>query len=61
MAGERAGVLLGQLRELLAAAELGEFPNSAAYRHRVEGGVTALEAVLCLPPSLGSGVSDIPG
>ncbi len=48
----RTVLLLDQLRELLAAVESGEVPAGAAYRHRVEGGITALEAVLGLPPSL---------
>jgi hypothetical protein len=48
----RAVTLLGQLRELLDAAESGELPVGPSYRHRVEGGITALEAVLGLPPSL---------
>ena len=50
-----ATALLGQLRELLAAAESGELPVSAAYRHRAEGAITAVEAVLGLPPSLAPG------
>lgn len=52
MARSRAAVLLDQLRELLAAVESGELPVGPAYRHRVEGGITALEAALGLPPSL---------
>lgn len=48
----RTVLLLDQLRELLAAVESGEVPAGPAYRHRVEGGITALEAVLGLPPSL---------
>lgn len=47
-----ARVLLDQLREALAAVESGELPASAAYRHRVEGGITALEAALSRPSSL---------
>lgn len=49
-------VLLGQLRELLVAAESGELPVSTEYRHRVEGAITAVEAVLGLPPSLAPGL-----
>ncbi len=48
----RAVLLLDQLRELLAAVESGEVPAGPVYRHRVEGGITALEAALGLPPSL---------
>jgi hypothetical protein len=44
--------LLTQMREALAAAESGELPVSAAYRHRLEGGITALEAALGRPSSL---------
>ncbi|WP_090071115.1 hypothetical protein [Lentzea flaviverrucosa] len=47
-----ATALLDQLRELLAAAESGELPVGAEYRHRLEGAITAVEAVLGLPPSL---------
>lgn len=49
---ERARVLDGQLVELLEAARSGELPVGPAFRHRLEGGITALEAVLGLPPSL---------
>ncbi|WP_207311947.1 hypothetical protein [Lentzea alba] len=52
----RATVLLDQLRELLAAAESGELPVSGDYRHRLEGAITAVEAVLGLPPSLAPGL-----
>ena len=55
-AGTRARVLLDQLRELLAAVDAGELPAGPAYRHRIEGAITALEAVLELPPSLGHDV-----
>ena len=48
----RTVLLLDQLRELLAAVESGEVPARRGYRHRVEGGITALEAALGLPPSL---------
>jgi hypothetical protein len=53
---ERARVLHGQLVELLEAARSGELPVGPAFRHRLEGGITALEAVLGLPPSLGEDV-----
>lgn len=53
---ERAQVLHGQLVELLEAARSGELPVGPAFRHRLEGGITALEAVLGLPPSLGANV-----
>lgn len=46
-------MLLDRLRELLAAVESVEIPAGPAYRHRVEGGITVLEAALGLPPSLG--------
>jgi hypothetical protein len=52
----RSMALLDQLRELLAAIESGELPAGPAYRHRVEGGITVLEATLGLPSSLGAGV-----
>ncbi|WP_156077386.1 MULTISPECIES: hypothetical protein [Pseudonocardiaceae] len=54
----RAVVLLDQLRELLAAVESGELPVGTAYRHRLEGAVTAVEAVLGLPPSLSEGMPE---
>ncbi len=50
---EQARVLHGQLVELLAAARSGELPVGPAFRHRLEDRITALEAVLGLPPSLG--------
>jgi hypothetical protein len=53
---ERAQVLHGQLAELLEAARSGELPVGPAFRHRLEGGITALEAVLGLPPSLSEDV-----
>ncbi len=37
----RSVLLLDQLRELLAAVESGEVPAGPAYRHRVEGGMSA--------------------
>lgn len=49
---QRARVLLGQLVEMLEAVQSGELPVGPAYRHRLEGGITALEAVLGMPPSL---------
>jgi hypothetical protein len=56
----QARVLLDQLRELHAAIGSGELPAGPAYRHRVEGAITALEAAQGLPPSLGGVVlSDI--
>jgi len=56
-----ARALLGQLRELLAAAEAGAVPDAGpAYRHRVEGAVTALEAVLGEPSSLVPGLVERP-
>lgn len=55
-----ARVLLDQLRELLAAIESGELPAGPAYRHRVEGAITALESVLGLPPSLAPGLFEHP-
>jgi len=49
----RAVLLLDQLRELLVAVESGEVPGAGpAYRHRVQGGITALEAALGKPSSL---------
>ncbi|MGH3800015.1 MAG: hypothetical protein ACRDTD_07780 [Pseudonocardiaceae bacterium] len=50
---QRARVLHGQIVELLNAARAGELPVVPAYVHRLEGAVTALEAVLGMPPSLG--------
>lgn len=54
-------MLLGQLRELLAAIESRELPAGPTYRHRVEGGITALEAVPArrtgdLPGAAGPGI-----
>ena len=49
----RSVLLLNQLRELLAAVDSGAVPGvGPAYRHRVQGGITALEAALGLAPSL---------
>ena len=49
----RSVLLLEQLRELLAAVESGAVPDAGpAYQHRVQGGITALEAALGLAPSL---------
>jgi len=53
----RSVLLLDQLRELLAAVESGAVPGAVpgagpAYLHRVQGGITALEAALGQPPSL---------
>ena len=49
----RTVLLLDQLRELLAAVESGAVPDAGpAYQHRVQGGITALEAALGLAPSL---------
>jgi len=53
---DRARVLHGQLVELLEAARSGELPVGPAFRHRLEGGITALEAVLGMAPSLGTDV-----
>jgi len=53
---ERARVLHDQVVELVEAARSDELPVVPAFRHRLEGGITALEAVLGLPPSLGEGV-----
>lgn len=53
---DRARVLHAQLVELLEAARSGALPVGPAFRHRVEGGITALEAVLGLAPSLGADV-----
>lgn len=47
--------LHGQMVELLDAARSGELPVGPSYRHRVEGAITTLEAVLGLPPSLAPG------
>lgn len=51
-----ARTLHAQLVELLDATRSGELPVGPAFRHRLEGGVTALEAVLGLPASLGGDV-----
>lgn len=53
---ERARVLHGQVVELVEAARSDELPVGPAFRHRLEGGITALEAVLGLPPSLSEDV-----
>ena len=55
----RSVLLLGQLRELLAAVESGAVPDAGpAYQHRVQGGITALEAALGLAPSLVPGLGE---
>jgi len=55
----RSVLLLDQLRELLAAVEAGAVPDAGpAYLHRVQGGITALEAALGLPPSLVPGLRE---
>lgn len=51
-----ATALLDQLRESLAAVQSGELPVGADYRHRLEGAITAVEAVPGLPPSLAPGL-----
>jgi hypothetical protein len=53
-----ARVLLGQLRELRAPVESGELPVGPAYRHRLEGGIAVLEAVLGVPSSLVSELAE---
>lgn len=48
-----AAVLLDQLREVHAATVAGAVPLVGRdYRLRIEGAITAMEAVLGLPPSL---------
>ena len=55
----RSVLLLDQLRELLAAVEAGAVPGvGPAYLHRVQGGITALEAALGLAPSLVPGLRE---
>jgi len=55
----RTVLLLDQLRELLAAVESGAVPDAGpAYQHRVQGGITALEAALGLAPSLVPGLRE---
>lgn len=53
---DRARVLHGQLVELLEVARSGELPVGPAFRHRLEGGITVLEVVLGMAPSLGADV-----
>jgi hypothetical protein len=50
----RAGVLLTQLRQLLDEATAGAVPvdQPELYVARIQGAITAIEAVLEVPPSL---------
>ena len=52
--------LAEQLRSTLARVRSGELTASTAFEHRLEGAVTALDAVLGNPTSLLEGVSNEP-
>ena len=48
----KADAMIGSIRSVLNENDAGSYPMSPATRHRYEGALVALEALLCEPPSL---------